>query len=595
MLSFGLLSNEMLFSDVLYGSLGLIVILVLVTRIAQVAIAHIRFLSTLNLNKDQQRYWTLDGSFWSKIKKNLLVAPLFYRRHNKEFQLSTAVNVGTLPSRLHTVFLTFYIFSNVAYCCLLDYHHQPRAALLAEARGRTGHLAVMNMLPLFVFSARNNPFVSLLGISFDTFNLFHRWMGRIVILEALAHTFIWGVNNYDARGLEGLTHHLLTDPFLLYGFVSTVAMTTVIIQSVSAIRHAFYESFLHLHQLLAIAAMAGLVLHCEVQSLPQKPFIYALIALWGLECFIRLCRTFYRRETEVQVEALDGGACRETFNIRGSWSRSPGRHVYAYIPSVSLWMSHPFSVAWADEARFPQDCPPTLNGITLRDIEAASPSPSSDTEIDFKTLPPRDKNAKTEISCIVASRTGMTAFLYRKARKSPTGFITMRAFVEGPYVGHENTRRYGTVLLFAGGVGITHQISIARDLVNGFADGTCSTRKAVLIWSVRALEQLERAREWIGELARLPRRGCGLKILLFVTRSNMPEGDGGGLLEEMGFSEHMAFGRMHVKELIRKEFMERVGAMGVCGPGGLADDVRAATRDVMDVGYVDFWEESFTW
>jgi hypothetical protein len=33
----------------------------------------------------------------------------------------------------------------------------------------------------------------------------------------------------------------------------------------------------------------------------------------------------------------------------------------------------------------------------------------------------------------------------------------------------------------------------------------------------------------------------------------------------------------------------------VCGRGGLADDVRAATRAVMDDGYVDLWEESFTW
>jgi hypothetical protein len=242
MLSFGLLSNEMLFSDVLYGSLGLIVILVLVTRIAQVAIAHIRFLSTLNLNKDQQRYWTLDGSFWSKIKKNLLVAPLSTgdTTRNSSYQPPS-----TLERSLQDSTSCFNLL-HFQQCCLLLLTRLSSPASCSSAcgtRGRTGHLAVMNMLPLFVFSARNNPFVSLLGISFDTFNLFHRWMGRIVVLEALAHTFIWGVNNYDARGLEGLTHHLRTDPFLLYGFVSTVAMTTIIIQSVSAIRHAFTNHF----------------------------------------------------------------------------------------------------------------------------------------------------------------------------------------------------------------------------------------------------------------------------------------------------------------------------------------------------------------
>lgn len=157
-------------------------------------------------------------------------------------------------------------------------------------------------------------------------------------------------------------------------------------------------------------------------------------------------------------------------------------------------------------------------------------------------------------------------------------------------------RSYATVLLFAGGVGITHQISIARDLVSRFADGTCSTRKVVLFWSVRAIEQLGWAREWIEELEKMPRRGCEFKILRYVTRRSVSEDDG-SLVKEMGVDEHLVFGRMDVEDLLRREFVERVGAMcvGVCGPGGLSDNVRAAARGVMGCGYVDFWEESFTW
>lgn len=462
-------------SNTLYGTLGLIIILVFVTRAVQVTCSRIRLLSTLNLNKDQQRLWSQQvGSLWPKIKKNILSAPLIRRRHNKEFQLSSAVNMGTLPSRLHTMFLSFYILSNLVYCCSLDYWHQPRAALLAEARGRTGHLAVMNMLPLLVFSARNNPFVPLLGISFDTFNLFHRWVGRLVAIQSLAHTIFWAINNYDARGPDRMAQHLRTDSFLFWGLVSTVAMVAIVIQSVSPIRHAFYESFLHIHQILAFSAVAGIVIHCQLQALPQLPFMYALISLWALERSIRLCRILYRRGTKVRVEALEGGACRVTFNIRGSWPRSPGKHVYAYIPSVSLWMSHPFSVAWVDEGLAAYSCPPTLNGVTLKDIEALSPtsSTSSGLEAELKELPPRaivpkKGSARTDISCIVASRTGMTAALHRRAQQSPTKVITLRAFVEGPYGGMENVRSYGTVLLFAGGVGITHQISVLKDLVCG--------------------------------------------------------------------------------------------------------------------------------
>lgn len=153
-------------------------------RLWHVAHGHLRLAMTIDANEKQQRYWSHDPSIWSKIQRHLVSAPLIHQRHNKEIQLSKAINAGTLPSRLHTLLLIAYLLSNVAYCSLLNYHHQSRAALIAEFRGRSGHLAVINMLGLFVFAARNNPFISLLGISFDTFNLFHRWIGRIVVLES---------------------------------------------------------------------------------------------------------------------------------------------------------------------------------------------------------------------------------------------------------------------------------------------------------------------------------------------------------------------------------------------------------------------------
>ena len=163
-------------------------------------------------------------------------------------------------------------------------------------------------------------------------------------------------------------------------------------------------------------------------------------------------------------------------------------------------------------------------------------------------------------------------------------------------------KSYGTVLLLAGGVGITHQLSHLRDLVSAFGDQTCSTRKAILVWSVRTSEQLEWVREWLDELRGMPRRDCELKISIFVTRSSVSNGDSeskemGATTEEVGLSENTEYERMNVSALVRHEFRERVGAMnvGVCGPGRLADDARAAAREVMLEGNVDFWEESFTW
>jgi len=42
-------------------------------------------------------------------------------------------------------------------------------------------------------ATRNNPLISWANMSFDTFNLLHRWFGRIVALEAITHTVAFGV------------------------------------------------------------------------------------------------------------------------------------------------------------------------------------------------------------------------------------------------------------------------------------------------------------------------------------------------------------------------------------------------------------------
>lgn len=186
----------------------------------------------------------------------------------------------------------------------------------------------------------------------------------------------------------------------------------------------------------------------------------------------------------------------------------------------------------------------------------------------------------------------MTAALLKKASDSP---VTLSAFVEGPYGGLESMRSYGTALLFAGGVGITHQISHVRDLVGAWSEGSCSTRKVKLVWTVRNVEQLEWVKPWVDELLEMPMRGNALEFSFHVSRPNSQYDE--AYMKEAGYPRHISFGRVDVRKVIEEEFGRRVGAMGisVCGPGGLADDVRSSARSFMEKGKVDFWEEAFTW
>ena len=155
----------------------------------QVVFHFIRYVRTVAcLSNETQRYFAAPSVMFGRFKKYFLDAPLFRTRHHREFKLSTAINVGTLPSRLQMAFLVGYFGTNVAFCVISINWNGTYKEVSSEFRNRTGVLAVVNMLPLFLLAGRNNPFITFCGISFDTFNLIHRWFGRIVVLEAIAHS-----------------------------------------------------------------------------------------------------------------------------------------------------------------------------------------------------------------------------------------------------------------------------------------------------------------------------------------------------------------------------------------------------------------------
>ena len=562
--------------------------MIVVGRIVQMANAHLRHLLNLEPREKEQKFWREDKtSTWPWLKKNLLYAPLWRKRHNNEIRLSSALSVGTLPSRLHTVILVLYLVSNIIYCAYLD-HSKPKAAVLAELRGRTGHLSVVNMVPLIVLAGRNNPFIYLLRVSFDTYNLFHRWIGRVVVLEAVVHTIAWAANDTLAKGPKAPGESLMESPFLGYGMLGTVAFAALLLQSPSIIRHAFYETFLHIHQLLAIAAIAGVWIHCHLGKLPGSANIKWALVFWVLERFARFARIIYRNIsynrglTKVTIEAISDDksgieACRLSLELARPWSYIPGTHAYIYLPSISFWMNHPFSIAWSDSRPTPY--------LALESEKL----PTSKQDLDEPEL----SRETTTIYMVVAKRTGMTATLYDRARASPTGMITVSGLVEGPYGGLDSMHSYGTAVLFAAGIGITHQIGHVRDLLNHEAAGSSATRRVVLVWSVKCTESLEWVRPWMDEILAMPNRKQVLRVMIFVTRPrNSKE------VSSRSETVQMFPGRCNPTEVLSCEMDRRIGAVGVtvCGPGAFADEVRVAVRQVgVPRGTCDFVEEAFTW
>lgn len=549
---------------------GVLAAILLVWRAWASVVTYVREVSSLN--NDTQRYFAIPSGNVSWWKRNIEYAPIFRKRRNREFQLSSAMNMGTLPTRMEFVILAGYLATNVAFCVINISFAGSLSAAAKLLRNRSGTLATVNMIPLFIMAGRNNPLINILGVSFDTFNLFHRWLGRIVALEAVCHTLAFLVASAAEGGWAAALDGVVAKPFLFWGLISTIALVAIIIQAASVARHAYYETFKLLHIGLAALAIAGLWYHLDLDKLPQIKWLIPAIVIWVADRAARTLRLVYRNigagGTKTLVEALPGNAVRVTVNMARPWTFKPGQHAYLYLPTISFWQSHPFSIAWSEEE---QDLASEKLAMTKQDILSMQ---------------------KTTMSYVIRARTGMTKTLYDRAAAQPDGKLWTTCFAEGPYGGLHSMNSYGTVVMFAGGVGVTFAVPFVRQLVAGFSDGTVATRKIVLVWIIQTPEHLEWIRPWMTTILAMNNRRDCLRVKIFVSRPSSHKE-----VSSPSSTVQMFPGRPNVDTLIGQEMEQQVGTMAVsvCGPGALSDEVRLAVRKRQYDGSVDFIDEAFTW
>lgn len=105
-----------------------------------------------------------------------------------------------LPTRPEAIIILLYSVMNLALC-FPGYHTfignlsipLPKVQLARYVANRTGVLALANLPVIWLFAARNNPFLWLTGWSHATFTQMHRWAARIATLEALTHAVCYSI------------------------------------------------------------------------------------------------------------------------------------------------------------------------------------------------------------------------------------------------------------------------------------------------------------------------------------------------------------------------------------------------------------------
>ncbi|RAL14320.1 ferric reductase family protein [Aspergillus homomorphus CBS 101889] len=568
----------------------------------------------LESEDDEQDQHARSGALSAMLNKHVFYAPLLSTRHSREFRIGCC-HMGIIPLRFEAILLVVYMALNgIFFVATVDWwaHWEE---VMYQLQYTTGTLAVLNLPGLILAAGRNNPLIPLLGIKFDTFNLIHRWAGRLIVGASILHVVLAIIPRQRELGsLSAMAYVVWTTPFFIYGMTAFIAFAAILIQSISPIRHAFYEAFLHLHILLAIAALVGLWYH--LRGMSQQTAILVTLILWGFDRAARLgiiiWRNVGKQRTTATVELLPGDVARVSVALARPWTFKAGQYMYLYLPSLGLWTSHPFSVAW-----------------TASDHNVLTEKRSSNDSINRLLGGPQ----QTTMSFLIKRRDGFTGKLLSKVHKSCDGKFQATALAEGPFGSLHSLASYGTVLLVAGGIGITHPMSYLHEFVNGITSQTQAVRRVTLVWVIRSLDHLTWIQPWMTSLLTHPALQMAatlqsetktkresyfqfpdfyLSVQIYLSSAARSSSSGFGdtsspedfLPEESPWTAtaavpvHICHGKPCFGEIVEVEMAQQVGAMAVsiCGPGGMGDDVRETVRRVQGRGLrVDLFEESFSW
>lgn len=419
--------------------------------------------------------------------------PVPHLRYKKrEFNFPS---IGTiLIVSIATIFVTLYCFvPQPLYYASIAFGSPPLAI-------RAGMLAVAMMPWIVALSMKSNLITMITGIGHERLNVLHRWGAYICLFLSLIHTIPFYITPVWDKGGLVIFKTYFRDQAYIYatGIAALVPLLVLCVHSLPIFRRKMYELFVALHVPISIVYLAMLFWHCH-NYLTSWHYLAATAAIW----FVSYCtRLFYLNWTnprrmswligeEAAVTILPENAVKVTIPTQVRWI--PGQYVYLRMPGISIFENHPFTVASLCSEDFPSDY-----GGQYRDM----------------TLVFRPFSGFT--------RKVLNAALEQGPHK------TYRAFIDGPYGGMQrDLASFDTVVLFAGGSGITAIVSQLLDLIKKMRDGKAVTKKVEVVWALKRPETME----WFKEELRICREFAPLETVhcqFYITAAKRVPAGGAG-------------------------------------------------------------------
>ncbi|EJT70699.1 ferric reductase transmembrane component 7 [Gaeumannomyces tritici R3-111a-1] len=392
------------------------------------------------------------------------------RWHKHRFTFSSLAVLAVVT--VATIFATIYCFIlQPLYWQSIKFGSPPLAV-------RAGMIAVALTPWIIATSTKANLLTMITGIGPERLNVFHRWGGYLCLFLSLVHTIPFYVQPvWDDGGLDVFSKLFPEGSGAIYGtgIACLVPLVWLCIASLPFIRRIAYEIFVMLHVPVGLIYIAVLFWHTK-NFLNSWSYLYASLAIFFVCAILRVFnlnwtkpwRMAFMVGDEAAITLLSENAVKITIPTQMRWK--PGQFVYLRMPGISLFENHPFTISSLCSEDFPSEY-----GENYRD-------------------------------CVLVFRPygGFTRKVLETAiEKGP--FHTYRAFLDGPYGGmRRDLAAFDTVILIAGGSGVTALMSQLLNLIKRMRDGKAITKKIVVVWALKRLE----AMDWFREELRICREAA---------------------------------------------------------------------------------------
>lgn len=512
------------------------------------------------------QYLPLPPSLSSRVFARLIDPPVFGSHHAVPF-----LGLGFVPARGQALFVACLWILNIALAAVAYPPSATPPELVALVGHRVGLLSLANLALAVLYASRNSLLLHLTDWSHATFLLLHRWTAVIGILQAGLHSALYLRTYHDAAlGYAAVAQK----GCLIWGVATLAAMGVLVPASALPFRRRAYEVFLVAHVVLSALALVGGGLHILYRygwRWEYQAWIAAAFGIWGFDRLLarpaRIWRNGGLRPARVSVVDPD------YLMVEVPGVAADG-HAYLYFPSLSwrVWENHPFSVAAPSRP---------IRTVSFRpDSDSDAPSPGSGEKSGRSwagagTGGGSGAPPAPGIVFFVRCRGGLTTELRKRTGhrqgvrvlvESSYGFATSLI----PRCGRGSCSKYPNLVCIAGGVGITAMLPLIQS-------DSASSGTTELYWGVRSAPLVEAVARVAGQEA-----------------------------VDLGIATNMLWGHARVSILVgmrldlRSVLEDAVGrasggtAVAVCGPPGMADEVRSIVAGLGKRGLaVKLREESF--